>query len=185
MARYFVIISRYLCLSRETNSINTLWMNESISWPSCFYPLDGRTNATTRLRPLKNFPPAGHWGGDLICLLISLLAPINGRPFRTPIQSRDASGSDWAALLNLLGAQADSPTECPRYQYYYSSVSMLPCSHLSPSICLCLFSSLPSCNLSSECVHLPDQSFIYPKPAAHARFFPRHITPLINLPRVK
>lgn len=111
MARYFVIISRYLCLSRETNSINTLWMNESISWPSCFYPLDGRTNATTRLRPLKNFPPAGHWWGDLICLLISLLAPINGRPFRTPIQSRDASGSDWAALLNLLGAQADSPTE--------------------------------------------------------------------------
>lgn len=104
MARYFVIIfltrRRCLCLSRETNSINTLWKNESIIWSSCFYqPIRA---ATTRLRPHQNFPPAGRCGGDLICLLISLLAPINGHPFRTSMADPGtASGSDRAALLKL------------------------------------------------------------------------------------
>lgn len=68
----------------------------------------------------REFPPAddhGRCGGDLICVLISLLAPING--LYHPVHSSNeaeiqiASGRDWIGWNGMSGVWVNYlPTEC-------------------------------------------------------------------------
>lgn len=77
----------------------------------------------------REFPPAddhGRCGGDLICVLISLLAPING--LYHPVHSSNeaeiqiASGRDWIGWngMSWLGlSKLLTNGMQQRYQYYY------------------------------------------------------------------
>lgn len=94
-------------LSR-TNSINTLWMNQLYLY-ICLRVVGGWwREAPPRRLPAGNFHlPIG---GDLICVLISLLAPINGHSKKNAtnttaagMELQIASGldRDWIALESV------------------------------------------------------------------------------------
>lgn len=92
-------------LSR-TNSINTLWMNQLYLYmpASGWWMVERSTSKKITSKRAGNFHlPIG---GDLICVLISLLAPINGHSKKSPtnraagmeLQIAPGLDRDWIAL---------------------------------------------------------------------------------------